>query len=68
MSADPHDPAEAEDEMEHLGQDLKTQMNLARDRIADRYAKLMEERTFDPPSEAEDPGPEPEPPATAGEA
>ncbi len=42
-------PVEPEGRIERLSEDLKDQMRMARDRIADRYAKLMEERTFEPP-------------------
>jgi hypothetical protein len=39
---------EPEGQIERLSEDLKDQMRLARDRIADRYAKLMEDRSFEP--------------------
>jgi hypothetical protein len=42
------DPAEAERQLDDIAHDLKDQMQLARDRISDRYAKLMEERSFEP--------------------
>ena len=42
---------ETEGEIERLSENLKDQMRLARDRIADRYAKLMEERSFEAPPE-----------------
>ncbi len=44
----PADAGESEGEIERLSQDLKDQMRLAHDRIADRYSKLMEERSFEP--------------------
>ena len=44
----PPDPVEPEGQLERLSEDLKNQMRMAADRIADRYAKLMEERTFEP--------------------
>jgi hypothetical protein len=43
------DPAEAERQLDCVAKDLKDQMQLARDRISDRYAKLIEERSFEPP-------------------
>jgi hypothetical protein len=44
----PADNAKSEGEIERLSEDLRDQMRIARDRIADRYAKLMEERSFEP--------------------
>jgi hypothetical protein len=41
-------PAEAERRLDDVSHDLKDQMQLARDRISDRYAKLMEDRSFGP--------------------
>jgi hypothetical protein len=43
----PDRPGETEGQIERLSEDLKDQMRLARDRIADRYVKLMEERAFE---------------------
>ena len=48
-SGEPAESVEPEGRIERLSEDLKDQTRMARDRIADRYAKLMEERTFDPP-------------------
>ena len=39
---------DVEQEFERLAQDLRSQMRAARERISDRYAKLMEERSFEP--------------------
>ena len=52
----------SEQEMEGLALDLKDQMRLARDRIADRYIKLMEERSFDPSDAPAEPTDEPDEP------
>ena len=41
-------PEQPEGEIERLSEDLKDQMRFAKERIADRYAKLMEERSFKP--------------------
>ena len=40
-------PEEAERELDRLSQELKDQVRLATDRLADRYVKLMEHRSFD---------------------
>ncbi len=48
------DSARSDRQIERLSEDLKGQMRLARDRIADRYAKLMEERSFSPLPEKKD--------------
>ena len=56
------DPDTSEQEMEGLALDLKDQMRLARDRIADRYVKLMEERSFMPTDAAAEPTNEPDEP------
>ncbi len=39
---------EPEQELDRVSQDLKDQVRMAKDRISDRYAKLMEERSFEP--------------------
>ena len=44
-------PEGREQQLERLSQDLKDQVQMAKDRISDRYAKLIEERSFE--SEAE---------------
>jgi len=49
MSTDTADNRKTEGQLERLSQDLRDQMRMARDRIADRYAKLMEERSFEAP-------------------
>jgi len=41
-------PSATEDEVERLSEDLKQQVELAKDRISDRYGKLMETRSFEP--------------------
>ncbi len=41
-------PAEAKQELDRISSDLVEQVRMAKDRISDRYAKLMEERTFEP--------------------
>ena len=49
MPREPHAESNtSEREIERLSEQLKDQMRFAKDRIADRYAKLMEERSFDP--------------------
>jgi len=52
-TADPVEPIEAEGQIERLSEDLKDQMRMARDRIADRYTKLMEDRSFEPTPQKE---------------
>jgi hypothetical protein len=42
------DPSETERRLDRVAKDLKDQMQLARDRISDRYAKLIEDRSFEP--------------------
>ena len=37
----------AETDVEQLSRELREQMKLAKDRISDRYAKLIEPRSFD---------------------
>ncbi len=44
-------PEGREQELERLSQDLKDQVQMAKDRISDRYAKLIEERSFEPEAE-----------------
>ena len=51
MSAESNDPVEADREVERLSVELKQQVQLAKDRISDRYAKLIEEPSFEPPPE-----------------
>ncbi len=46
------DPPEGE--LERLSNDLKDQMRFAKERISDRYAKLMEERSFEPEAEKDE--------------
>ncbi len=41
-------PSQPEQELDRLSQDLKDQVQMAKERISDRYAKLMEERSFEP--------------------
>ena len=41
-------PEPSEREIERLSEDLRDQMRFAKERISDRYAKLMEERSFEP--------------------
>ena len=51
MPQEPHlelEPQPSEGEIERLSKDLKDQMRFAKERISDRYAKLMEERSFEP--------------------
>jgi hypothetical protein len=46
----PDAPAKSEQierEIERLSEELKEQVQMAKDRLSDRYAKLMEQRTFD---------------------
>ncbi len=43
----PH-PSQPEQELDRISQDLKVQVRMAKDRISDRYAKLMEKRSFEP--------------------
>ncbi len=52
----PHaEPQPSEREMELLSEQLKDQMRFAKERISDRYGKLMEERSFEPgPEQTED--------------
>ncbi len=38
---------ETDQELDRISQDLKEQVRMAKDRISDRYAKLMEERSFE---------------------
>ena len=40
------DLIETERQLGRVAKDLKDQMQLARDRISDRYAKLIEDRSF----------------------
>ncbi len=44
----------AEVQLERLSEDLKDQMRMARDRLSDRYAKLMEDRSFEPLPKTDD--------------
>ncbi len=44
----PAAPEQPEGEIERLSEELKNQMRFAKERISDRYAKLMEERSFEP--------------------
>ena len=46
-SDSPAKPAESEQELDRISSDLKDQVRRAKDRISDRYAKLIEERSFD---------------------
>ncbi len=49
MSSDPQfDRGEPDREVERLSEQFKDQVRLARERIADRYGKLIEGRSFDP--------------------
>ena len=49
MSRETHaEPEPSEREIERLSEDLREQMRFAKERIADRYTKLMEERSFEP--------------------
>lgn len=53
MPREPHvEPAPSDREIERLSEQLKDQMRFAKDRISDRYAKLMEERSFEPDDSA----------------
>ena len=49
MPREPHlEPEQADREIERLSEDLRSQMRFAKERISDRYGKLMEERSFEP--------------------
>ncbi len=41
------DTGQTDQELDRISQDLREQVRMAKDRISDRYAKLMEERSFD---------------------
>ncbi len=47
MPTDTTPKTAADQELDRISQDLKEQVRMAKDRISDRYAKLMEERSFD---------------------
>ncbi len=40
-------PLAPDDQIERLSEQLKQEVELAKERISDRYGKLMEPRTFD---------------------
>jgi hypothetical protein len=42
------EPEKSEREIERLSEELRDQMRFAKERISDRYGKLMEERSFEP--------------------
>ncbi len=48
MSPDVQAPAHSDEEVERLSRELKEQVHRAKDRISDRYSKLMEEPSFAP--------------------
>ena len=48
MSPDVHSELQGDDEVERLSWELKEQVHRAKDRISDRYGKLMEEPSFAP--------------------
>jgi hypothetical protein len=47
VRTDQEDTPPTEQDVERLSSELREQARLARDRIRDRYAKLMEPRSFD---------------------
>ncbi len=51
VRTDQEDIPPTEQDVERLSRELREQAMLARDRIRDRYAKLMEPRSFDSKSD-----------------
>lgn len=52
----PDIPAKSEDnerELDRVSQDLKDQVQMAKERLSDRYAKLMEQRCFETDDKAD---------------
>jgi hypothetical protein len=43
----PAKPEDNERELDRLSQELKDQVRMAKDRLSDRYVKLMEQRSFE---------------------
>jgi hypothetical protein len=48
------EPRQVDPDLEQLSEDLKAQVRRAKDRISDRYTRLVEERPFDKPREEKD--------------